>query len=465
MVIRKLVCVAVLVAVPVSAITSGAASAKTAEVRATVRTVSPMQQAYKNYVAAVHAAKADIKGSQFAKKSQGTDFVNGIVNYSLAQALSLTTDQPLMEVLPRPDEHLGFNNPDNLYYTSRISDQKSYTITGHRGTSTGFLIEALAGLPGTTATAGQVTSSVSDSNIHYAPDGSFSITVGATQPATGDWLPLVGGTDNLLVRFTFQDWATEIPGSIAISENGGPGNDVVDMTPTVATAMLNDAANSISLQTQFYVHQGSQLSLLGPNRLIGPFKAAGQQGTDVQQWNVTGNYSLKGSESLIIKEKSAPTSVALYSGIVLATPLLDSLEFVHHEASVNHDQAYVDSDGYIYYVVSSKDPGVPNWLDDQGQNLGTVFARWQGVTGTLGSDYSPTLTVVKSSALRSVLPSDTPTVTISEQSAIQAQRTEELESRFANADPARHEILRRLQAIESLLGRALPHQTLPSESL
>ncbi len=462
--IRKLVCVALVAAVPLGVITSGSAFAATAGARANARTQSPLQQAYKTYVAAVHSAKTDIKDSPFAKKSQGRDFVNGIVNYSLAQALSLTTDQPLMEVLPRPDEHLGFNNPDNLYYTSRISDQDSYTITGTRGTSTGFLIEALAGLAGNGPTAGQVTASIADTGIHYASNGSFSITVSPTQPATGDWLPLVPGTDNLLVRFTFQDWSTETPGSIAISDNGGPGNDVVDMTPAIATTMLNDAAESISLQTQFYINEGSQLSLLGPNNLFGPHQAAGQQGTDVQQWNLTGNYDLTGGQSLVIKEKAAPTSVAQYSGIVLATPLLDSLEFVHHEASLNRDQAYVDSDGYIYYVVSSKDPGVPNWLDDQGQNQGTLFARWQGVTGTLGSDYSPTLTVVKTSAVRSVLPSDTPTVTTSEQADNQAQRTEELETRFANADPARPEVLRRLQAIESLLGRALPDQTLPSES-
>ncbi len=428
------------------------------------KAVSPLQLAKRNYVAAVQAARTDINESPFANQSQGRDFVNGIVNYCLAQALSLTPDQPLLELLPRPDERLGFNNPDNLYYTSRISDQNSYSITGNRGTATGFLIEGLSGLPGNGPTAGQVTSSVSDSDLTYGPDGSFSIALSAARPATGNWMPLPPGTDNLLVRFTFLNWAVEQPGSISITENGGPTNDMVDMTPTLAASMLDDAAQSVRLQTAFYINEGKQLALLGPNRLIGPIKAAGQQGTDVQQWNMTGSYHLSSHEALIIREKDAPASVAAYSSIVLATPLLASLEFVNHEASLNHDQVQIDSDGYIYYVVSSHDPGVPNWLDDEGHGQGTIFARWQGVAGALGSDYAPTVTVVKDSAVRASLPSDTRHVTPSQQAATQSQRTDEITSRLQHADPSHAEILRRLHAIETLLGRPLPRQTLASES-
>jgi hypothetical protein len=32
-------------------------------------------------------------------------------------------------------------------------------------------------------------------------------------------------------------------------------------------------------------------------------------------------------------------------------------------------------------VVSKQDPGVPNWLDTCGRPRGTIFLRWQGVTG------------------------------------------------------------------------------------
>ena len=86
--------------------------------------------------------------SPYAQNADAANFVQGITNYSLSQALGLTADQPFMEVDPTPNVRLGFSNPDNLYYTARVSDQGSYTITGNRGTSTGFLIEALAGIPG-----------------------------------------------------------------------------------------------------------------------------------------------------------------------------------------------------------------------------------------------------------------------------------------------------------------------------
>jgi hypothetical protein len=419
-----------------------------------------LQSADANYVAAVQKAQSIVAASPYAQNADAANFIQGITNYSLSQALGLTTDQPFMEVDPTPNVRLGFSNPDNLYYTSRVSDQDSYTITGNRGTSTGFLIEALAGIPGDGNTAGAVTSSMLGSQIHYAADGSFSITLSPTQPATGDWMPLNPGTDNLLVRFSFQNWATEQPGSISISKIGGPGNDVADVTPALAATMLNEAATSIPLQAQFYVNQSKQLALLGSNRVVGPTKAQGQQGTDTEQWNVTGNYNINSNQSLIIKIKDAPSSVASYSGIVLNTPLFDSLEFVYHQASLNHAQVWVDPDGYIYYVVSSQDPGVPNWLNDEGQNTGTIFARWQGVASTLGSQYAPVLTVVNTSAVRSALPADMPTVTPTQRVSSQELRTSEILGRFQNADPARPELLRRLRAIEGLLGQNLPEQTL-----
>ena len=110
-------------------------------------------------------------------------------------------------------------------------DQDSYVISGDRGTAQGFLVEAIAGIAGNSSTAGAVTSAISDSGLHYAPNGDFSFTLSAQKPAQGDWMPLLPGTDNLLVRFTFQNWLTERPGSISIKRIGGPIRRVLIFRP------------------------------------------------------------------------------------------------------------------------------------------------------------------------------------------------------------------------------------------
>ena len=416
---------------------------------------------YDGYLAALDAAHATVEASPFirddADRAAGESFVGGIETYALAAALNLLTEQPLLQLLPDPSQRLGFNNPDNLYYVTRVSDRDAYTITGKRGTSTGFLIQAFSGgLPGNGKDAGATTASFGDGDLHLAADGSFAITLSADRPAQGDWLPLRPGTDNLLVRFTFLDWEHEEPGSIAIARIGGESAKEVEITPGLAAAMLDDAARSTRLQAQFYVDQATALTALGPNFLLGPRKAQGNQGTNVQQWNLVGNYDLGDGQALLVKIKDVPQ--AKYGDFMSATPWLETFEFIHHQVSLDRAQVRVDGDGSIRYVVSARDPGVPNWIDTTGQAHGVLFGRWQEVDGDRGSEYAPTLTVLDLSDLRTALPSDTPTVTPEQRSGELARRRQLLEARFRAADPARTEILRRLHEVERLLGRSLPVQ-------
>lgn len=415
-----------------------------------------VRASHDRYLAAIAAGRTTIQSSPFirddADRAAGETFLRGITTYALAAALNLPTDRPLMQLLPGPDDRLGFNNPDNLYYVARVSDREAYAITGTRGTSTGFLVQAFAnGLPGNGDDAGATTASFGDDDLHPAADGSFSITLSAERPAEGDWMPLPPGTDNLLVRFSFLDWEREQPGSIAIARIGGGDASPIEITPALAAAMLDDAAATIELQARFYVDQAVLLGALGPNFLLGPRKAQGQQGTNVQQWNLVGNYDLTEDQALLITIKDVPQ--ARYASLLAAAPWLDTFEFIRHQASLNRAQVRADGDGYIRYVVGARDPGVPNWIDTTGQAHGVIFGRWQEVEGDLGSEYAPPVTVLSLGDVRGALPSDTPTVTPEERASRIARRREILEARFEAADPARPELLRRLHEIERLLGR------------
>lgn len=415
-----------------------------------------VQASYARYLAAIDVARTRVRSAPFlrddADRAAGESFLRGITTYALAAALNLSTDQPLMQLLPHPNQRLGFNNPDNLYYVARVSDRASYAITGRRGTSTGFLIQAFAkGLPGNGNDAGATTASLGDDDLHPAADGCFAITLSAERPAEGDWLPLRPGTDNLLVRFGFLDWEHEEPGSIAITRIGEDASPPLEITPTMAAAMLDDAATTIPLQARFYVDQATLLTALGPNVLLGPRKARGQQGTHVQQWNLVGNYELTDEQALLITVGDVPQ--AKYASLLAATPYFDTFEFLHHQVSLNRAQVHVDGDGSIRYVACARDPGVSNWIDTTGQSRGVIFGRWQEVEGELGPEVAPTVTVLALADLRAALPSDTRWVTPAERTHRLALRRQHLEARFGDADPAQPELRRRLHEIERLLGR------------
>jgi hypothetical protein len=73
--------------------------------------------------------------------------------------------------------------------------------------------------------------------------------------------------------------------------------------------------------------------------------------------------------------------------------------------------------------------------------------------------------VVKLGDVRSALPGDTPVVSPAERTAWLAERERLLRARFRDADPALPEVVRRLRALERMLGRELDVQTIDEKIL
>jgi hypothetical protein len=421
-----------------------------------------VRAAYDHYLAAIAKARQSIeasagvrKGHEAEDRREGELFLHSIIDASVTMAMIDTPDHPVMALVPRPADRLGFDNPDNLYYAARFDDQGPYVITGKRGLARTFVIQTNRGLPGLTDKKGETLSFLTGHDLHPAADGSFSITLSREKPATGDWLPLLPGEDNLLVRFSFQDWAREHarPGSIAIARPGGEPASALRITPALAAAMLEDAATSIAEQADLYSRSYDAAVARGVNKLSGPNRAASAQATASNQWSIIGPFGFAPDEAMVITIKAAPN--AEYNNLEAADPWLNTFEFVHHQSSLNRSQVRVDGDGYIRYVVSPVDPGVPNWIDTIGQTHGWIWSRWQEVSGELGPEYAARVEIVKRGALRSVLPADTPVVTPAQRKAALAVRAAQLRRRFADADPASPELLRRLDAVERLVGHKL----------
>ena len=64
---------------------------------------------------------------------------------------------------------------------------------------------------------------------------------------------------------------------------------------------------------------------------------------------------------------------------------MESLDYRHHQIHVNKHTAHYEPDGSVRVVVSHTDPGVPNWIETAGHNMGTMCWRW------IGADRHPLL--------------------------------------------------------------------------
>ena len=67
-----------------------------------------------------------------------------------------------------------------------------------------------------------------------------------------------------------------------------------------------------------------------------------------------------------------------YWMIALHNHWMETLDYVHHQATLNCHSAELEADGSARFVVAQRDPGVANWLDTAGHRHGTVGVRWVG---------------------------------------------------------------------------------------
>jgi hypothetical protein len=85
-----------------------------------------------------------------------------------------------------------------------------------------------------------------------------------------------------------------------------------------------------------------------------------------------------------------------YWMIALHNHWMETLDYVRHQATLNCHSARVEPDGSVRFVISARDPGVPNWLDTAGHLRGTVGVRWVGADVV---DVLPETRVVKIDSL------------------------------------------------------------------
>lgn len=61
---------------------------------------------------------------------------------------------------------------------------------------------------------------------------------------------------------------------------------------------------------------------------------------------------------------------------VLANHWLESLDYRYSQIHVNKHTAFYKPDGSVRIIISRENPELPNWLDPQGHDFGSMCFRW-----------------------------------------------------------------------------------------
>ncbi len=306
----------------------------------------------------------------------------------------------------------GLECPDCVYMNASLRAGETYRLFGNRGTARYVGLQTMDGMA--------ATSNYLVDDLEVDADGNFEAILSADHH-DGNWLELAGDHPTLTVRNFLYDWDSEQLASLKIERVGDevePEDRSVELDVSVSR-QLHALGEFVYDNLKFFLDFGA---MPPANGFIPPMDMT-SMGAATENRPVIGRFELEPDQALIL-EVEPPKGV--YWSISLGNPWLETIHYGRHQSSLNGHQAVVDPDGLVRFVLSSKDPGVANWLDTAGHSNGAMLLRCVRTE----SAPVPSSRIVAVDDVVSELPADTTMVTADERARVIEARRRAVHERF-----------------------------------
>ena len=300
-------------------------------------------------------------------------------------AFDYDRDHPFLQSGTGPFTKMGLDNPDTLYFGTRVQAGHEYVVTGARGTTTDLSFQLLGG-EYTDANVPDSETAFDDRRLDIGADGRF------------EWRFTPKVNAQLVIREVYNDWSAQ-RGTVAIARTDTAGTappaltrDLIEKRWAVAGKQLVQRVKTwLQFPQWFYMN-------IPVNTMVAPRLTPGGLAT---QYSSAGHFDLAPDQALIL---TLPVTDAPYLGFQLGSLWYISLDYINHQTSLNGVQAQADPDGKIRMVVADGNPGVTNWVETLGHRKGFLQFRWQRVSRELTAGDGPTVELVDLSDVPAALP-------------------------------------------------------------
>jgi hypothetical protein len=316
---------------------------------------------------------------------EGLQYLAGGIAACTHLAFDYDRDHPFLQSGTGPFTKMGLDNPDTLYFGTRVQAGREYVVTGTRGTTTDLSFQLLGG-------------EYTDDNV---PDSETAfddrqLDIGANGDYEWRFTPKTNA--QLVIREVYNDWSAQ-RGKVAIARVDTAGtapppltNELVEKRFAVAGKQLVQRIKTwLQFPQWFYTN-------IPVNTMVAPRLTPGGLAT---QYSSAGHFELTPDQALVI---TLPATDAPYLGFQLGSLWYVSLDYINHQSSLNGTQAQVDADGKIRIVVADRNPGVMNWVETLGHRKGFLQFRWQRVSRELTEADGPTVELIDINDVAGYLP-------------------------------------------------------------
>ncbi|MFN8071838.1 MAG: hypothetical protein U0R66_08545 [Mycobacterium sp.] len=300
-------------------------------------------------------------------------------------AFDYDRDHPFLQSGTGPFTKMGLDNPDTLYFGTRVRAGHEYVVTGKRGTTTDLSFQLLGG-EYTDANVPDSETAFDDRRLDIAPDGSY------------EWRFTPASNAQLVIREVYNDWSAQ-RGHIAIARTDTAGTAPAPLTNELIEKRWATAGKQLVQRVKTWLQFPRWFYMNIPvNTMVAPRLTPGGLAT---QYSSAGHFDLAPDQALVI---TLPVTDAPYLGFQLGSLWYISLDYINHQTSLNGTQAQADPDGKIRIVVADRNPGVTNWVETTGHRKGFLQFRWQRVSRELTEADGPTVELTDVASVPELLP-------------------------------------------------------------
>ena len=357
--------------------------------------MSESQAAYAALVDAIVAAGAVVSGSERGsadpfEQAAGYHYATELMRVALD--LYGDTDEDVPRFVPFGSHALGYHaggviagriqggiNPDAVYDQAILTGDRSYRISGRRGSDVYLSFSFSGGRNGYRPDRTMAT--INDTQLAFGRDGEFELIVSPEQPSgatNATWLRSEPDLCSVIVRQYFnRDPRLEKLASLHIES--------LDQRP--ARFRTHDERTAARLRAAAAFIEATIAAFPSaiapkPNTVNPPLGYTGQSGALGTTDNVYASGSwLLGDDDALVVELRPPAcrywSVQLWNrwGQSVSSDVMPE-DDTYRRIIVNNSHAVMQPDGTCRIVIAHRDPGTPNWLNPLGHEQGVVFFRW-----------------------------------------------------------------------------------------
>lgn len=291
-------------------------------------------------------------------------------------------DHPDFQPIVTPTIKIQGDNPDALYFYTRIRGDRNYRIRGRRVGEVYLSFTVHSG-DGNGGWATGVDAARNTKEIQFAADGSFELLVGP-QVDAAKGLRTGPHSQEIVTRHYFEQ-----PVSAQLDPALRPVLSIEALDADAPAAAPSDAgiARRIGAATNFLLANTVQRPRPDPSRMPAWFSMIPNQLGKPQRWSdkdggglgavdnaySAGRFVLAPDQALVIEGRLPQ---CIFANVVLWNRYLQSFDYRYRRISLNRRQIQLEQDGSYRIVVAHSDPGVPNWLSTEGRPNGTLYWRF-----------------------------------------------------------------------------------------